>query len=126
MKPIGKKNADLWVKNLKQLMEDKKAELIKHEQFFEHGKTERYEYKMTIPRIGNLTISFYNDAESHSYSVFTMFDRPNYARSFGGNQYSGKCNFHNFDLTTCYFEFEDFLNTVKRLSKDEIIPTDPT
>jgi hypothetical protein len=126
MRPIGQRNTDLWVKNLKQLMESKNAELIKNETFFEQGKTERYEYKLSLPRVGYLTIIFYNDKDTHVYTVFTRFSNPSYARSFGGNEYSGKCNFHDFDLTKCYFEFEEFINTVQRIDKDEIIPVDPT
>ena len=126
MRPIGQRNAELWVKNLKELMQYKNAELIKHETFFEQGKTERYEYRLSLPRVGYLTISFYNEKDTHVYTVFTMFSDPSYAKAFGGNQYSGKCNFHDFDMTKCYFEFDDFINTVQRLDKDEIIPTDPT
>lgn len=126
MRPIGQRNADLWVKNLKQLMELKKAELIKDESFPDRGQTKRYEYRLSLPRVGHLTISFYNDKDTHVYTVFTMFSNPSYAKAFGGNGYSGKCNFHEFDMTKCYFEFEDFINTVQRLDKDEIMPIDPT
>jgi hypothetical protein len=126
MRPIGQRNADLWVKNLKQLMELKNAELIDHRTFFEQGKTERYEYEYKLPRFGSLHITFYNDSSTHVYTVFTRFDKANMARNFGGNEYSRKVNFHDFDLTKCYFEFEDFLNTLQRVDKDEIIPEETT
>lgn len=123
---ITEKSSALFVSKIKDLLESKGATPTRVEPFPEQGTPVRYEYRITLPRVGYITISFYHRTDAVCYSVFCMFNRPEYAKAFGGNAYSGKCNFHNEDMVQCYNEVEDFLNTVKRIDKDEIMPIDVT
>ena len=123
---ITEKSSALFVSKIKELLESKGATPTRVEPFPEMGTPVRYEYKLGLSVYGNITISFYHQSDAVCYSVFCMFQRPAYAKVFGGNPYSGKCNFHNEDMAQCYNELEDFLNTVKRIDKDEIIPIDVT
>jgi len=60
-----------------------------------------------------LVNSGFNDAGSKIYSIMCRFEEPEKARevleSWGGNTYSGKCNFHEFDAESVLKVFEMFL-----------------
>lgn len=60
-----------------------------------------------------LVNSTHNDTGSPVYSIFCRFEEPELAekilKSWGGNTYSGKCNFHEFDGVEVLKQFEMFL-----------------
>jgi len=60
-----------------------------------------------------LVHSRFNDTGSQVYSIMCRFEEPERAakilESWGGNTYSGKCNFHEFDAESVLKQFEMFL-----------------
>lgn len=60
-----------------------------------------------------LVNSHFNDTGSKVYSIMCRFEEPERAEkileSWGGNTYSGKCNFHEFDAESVLKVFEMFL-----------------
>lgn len=61
-----------------------------------------------------LVNSRFNDSGSQIYSIMCRFEDERCAadilKSWGGNTWSGKCNFHNSDSETILRQFEIFLN----------------
>lgn len=61
-----------------------------------------------------LVNSRFNDSGSQIYSIMCRFEEPECAadilKSWGGNTWSGKCNFHATDSETILRQFEIFLN----------------
>ena len=61
-----------------------------------------------------LVNSRFNESGSKVYSIMCRFEEPERARkvleSWGGNTWSGKCNFHATDGETILRQFEIFLN----------------
>lgn len=123
---ITEKSYALFVSKVKALLERYDANPTRVEPFPEMGTPVRYEYRVIAPRIGDVEVAFYHKADGVCYSVFCRFLRPIFAKTFGGNGYSGKCNFHHEDMNACIDELEDFLKAIKRIEKDDIIPVDPT
>ena len=60
-----------------------------------------------------LVNSHFNDSGSQIYSIMCRFEDEKCAadilESWGGNTYSGKCNFHEFDAESVLKVFEMFL-----------------
>ena len=60
-----------------------------------------------------LVNSRFNDSGSQVYSIMCRFEEPERAakilESWGGNTYSGKCNFYEFDGVEVLKQFEMFL-----------------
>ena len=60
-----------------------------------------------------LVNSRFNESGSKVYSIMCRFEEPERARkvleSWGGNTWSGKCNFHEFDAESVLKVFEMFL-----------------
>ena len=56
------------------------------------------------------------DAGDYCLSTFNRFDDPVKAKPilkrFEGNEYSGKCNFHSYDISQCINQFSHFLKQI--------------
>ena len=56
------------------------------------------------------------DANDYCLSAFNRFDDPIKAkpilRRFEGNEHSGKCNFHSYDISQCINQFSNFLKSI--------------
>ena len=56
------------------------------------------------------------EASDYCLSAFNRFDDPSKAKPilirFEGNEHSGKCNFHSYDISQCINQFSNFLKSI--------------
>ena len=61
-------------------------------------------------------VSVKPDADDYCLSTFARFDEPQKAKPilkrFEGNEHSGKCNFHSYDISQCINQFSNFLKQI--------------
>ena len=61
-------------------------------------------------------VSVKPDANDYCLSTFARFEEPQKAKPilkrFEGNEHSGKCNFHSYDISQCINQFSNFLKSI--------------